>query len=121
MSQTRTALMCPNCGESLRRANFSDGGDGTKRLCDDCEQAVDPVTDRDDTAMEFKALHRIRCEDCWESPQLLGLHMGEKTDRVVVGCRCFTIDAVPYELAEPELPLSWEIVHGTVFTRGEDL
>lgn len=99
---------CPNCGEHVDRGYTDEPGIAP---CDNCEDHVEPITDADDASMPFKALHPIRCSKCKESVQLVGLHMGEYTDGVIVACECFSIEAIPYELGEPELPGSWEIVH----------
>lgn len=99
---------CPNCGEHVDRGYTDDPGEAP---CDNCEMHVEPISDADDAAMPFKAKHPIRCSDCKESVQLVGLHMGEYTDGVIVACECFSLSAIPSELGEPELPNQWEIIH----------
>lgn len=99
---------CPHCGEHVDSGYSDKPG---KAPCDNCEMHVEPISDADDAAMSFKALHPIRCSDCQEKVQLLGLHMGQYSDGVIVGCECFSIESIPAELGEPELPDSWEIIH----------
>ena len=102
---------CPQCGEQVDRGLTDEMGVAP---CDNCEEHVEPVTDRDDTSMPFKALHPIRCDECKDRVELVGIHMAEYTDGVVVACDCLSLDAVPYELGEAELPSNWEIIHGTI-------
>ena len=102
---------CPNCGEHVDRGYTDVPGEAP---CDNCETNVEPITDADDASMPFKALHRIRCVDCKENVQLVGIHMGEYTDGVIVACECFSLGCIPDELREPELPSQWEILHSTV-------
>lgn len=102
---------CPNCGEPVNRGLTIAKNSAP---CDNCETGVVPIDDPDDAAMPFKALHPIRCRKCKERPQLVGLHMGEYTDGVVVACDCHSADCIPYELGESELPDQWEIMHDAV-------
>lgn len=99
---------CPNCGEHVDRGYTDRPGEAP---CDNCEEYVEPITDGDDAAMPFKALHPITCGECGRRVELVGLHMGEKTDGVVVSCDCTSLDCIPYGLGEPELPSNWEIEH----------
>lgn len=105
---------CPNCGEHVDRGRY---GVDEEAPCDHCQDNVEPISDADDASMPFKAMHPIRCSDCRESVQLVGLHMGEYTDGVIVACECISLSAIPSELGEPELPSPWEIVHDTETSR----
>jgi len=99
---------CPNCGEHVDRGYSDEPGEAP---CDNCEMAVEPISDADNASMPFKALHPIRCTECQDDVQLVGIHMGEYTDGVIVACDCISLEAIPAELGEPELPSRWEIVH----------
>lgn len=101
---------CPNCGERVD-PGLSD--EPNTAPCDNCEEYVEPITDSRDAPMPFKALHSIRCSKCRDTVQLVGLHMAEYTDGVVVACGCMSLDSVPYELGEDELPDQWEIQHNS--------
>jgi len=109
---------CPNCGEHVDRGYTDAPGEAP---CDNCETHVEPITDADNASMPFKALHPIRCTDCRDRVQLVGIHMGQYTDGVIVACECFSLEAIPAELGEPELPGPWEIVHDAeVFDEDSD-
>lgn len=99
---------CPNCGEHVDSGHTEEPAVAP---CDNCQENVEPIADADDAGMPFKALHPIRCTNCREHVRLAGLHMGEYTDGVIIACECTSIDSVPYELGEPELPTEWEVVH----------
>jgi hypothetical protein len=99
---------CPNCGEQVDSGYTENPREAP---CDNCEINVEPVDDADDASMPFKALHPIRCTECREYVQLVGLHMGKYSDGVLVACECFSIEAIPAQLGEPELPQDWKIVH----------
>lgn len=70
-----------------------------------------------DGTVPHKGKHPISCTDCGEPVRLVGLHMRSVTDGVIVACRCTSLDAVPYELGEAELPEPWEIDHETEVLR----
>lgn len=99
---------CPECGEPVDRG-LNDGMGVAP--CEHCETEVEPVEEAEDASMSFKAKHPIQCTDCGESVELVGLHMGEYSDGVIVACSCFSLSAVPSELGEPELPSQWEMDH----------
>lgn len=105
---THRSTFCPNCGEFVD-PGMNDEMDTAP--CDNCCTTVEPISDSRKAGMPFKCLHPIKCTGCNERVQLVGLHMGEYSDGVIVACDCFSIESVPYELGEPELPDEWEIVH----------
>lgn len=98
---------CPDCGEPIdMQYVYSD-----TVTCDNCDETVEPVPDPEEATMPHKALHRIRCSDCEEPVQLVGLHMGEFTDGVLAACDCFSLGSLPSELGEDELPSQWGVEH----------
>lgn len=50
--------------------------------------------------------YRIVCGDCGEPPQLQAL---DKNHGTVTGCECTTLDSIPYELGQGDLPDSWTV------------
>lgn len=113
----RRQTFCPNCGEYVDPGLTEEMG---KADCDHCQTRVEPITDSDDAGMPFKAKHPIRCAGCGERVELAGLHMGEYTDGVIVACACTSLDSMPYELGEAELPSQWEIVHDAELHGSDD-
>jgi hypothetical protein len=99
---------CPNCCEHVDRGLCEEIG---KAQCDHCEETVEPLSDPDGADMGFKTKHPIRCTDCEGSPRLVGLHMGQYTDGTIVACECTSLDSVPYELQDHDLPTNWKMIH----------
>lgn len=104
----RRDTYCPTCGEPVDRGLSEDLETAP---CDHCGEDVEPISDAKEADMDFKAFHPIRCTKCETNVRLVGLHMGQYSDGVLAACKCTSLESLPYELGEPELPDRWKVLH----------
>lgn len=95
-----TKEFCRHCGEPLdTQYNYAD-----TITCPHCDETTKPIDDPDNADLPIGAHHTVVCIDCEHTVSLIGIHRGEYTDGVSLGCDCTTLGSLPAELSAGELP-----------------